>query len=204
MEVEVLFRKVDLSSALRAVAAKAADAVASLPRDVVLGDVEEAVKRLVEDYSVEPVDVDVNGVTVSHEETRVDVSQDFQRAVFDRTRPCYMPATAVHYHVPFSGNAELFTAQPDYCDFNPPRGTVRGTELVLTYTAFGSDLSETKREFMAEIGRVQRSVESANRMVQAHNANLLAVVGQAVVARQQRLRETEQGVAALGFPVRGS
>jgi hypothetical protein len=48
----------------------------------------------------------------------VDVSGDRQRAIFDRSRPFYMPGFRVTYYVPFRGDKDLLKCQP-----NPPEGS---------------------------------------------------------------------------------
>jgi len=40
------------------------------------------------------------------EEVQVDVSGDRQRAIFDRSRPFYMPGFRVTYYVPFRGDKD--------------------------------------------------------------------------------------------------
>ena len=47
------------------------------------------------------------------EEVQVDVSGDRQRAIFDRSRPFYMPGFRVTHYVPFRGDTDLLKCQPN-------------------------------------------------------------------------------------------
>jgi len=202
-ESDSLFTKFDLSAVLEAQKAKVREVVETADEDAVLEYPARVAEETLEALSIAPLELHVDRASVAKEETQIDVSSDQRRAIFDRSRPCYVPGTVVRYYVPFSGEANLFRAHPNEYDFNPPRGVVENGELVLCYEVEGAKVSETKVEYEHDLGRIKTYVGRVNAMVEAFNAVLPGMVQQQVAVRQQRLAQAQKGLEELGLPIRG-
>lgn len=48
----------------------------------------------------------------NHGETKVDVSRDPMRAIYDRSQPFYIPGTKTIIAVPFTGDVDFFDIRP--------------------------------------------------------------------------------------------
>lgn len=202
-DADILFRRFRLCDALEMQKQKAAEAVERLPEKRLLGDGEELLCRLKTEFEVKPIELKVDGLKVSREETRVDVSRDQRRLIFDRSRPVYVPGTVIRYFVPFSGDESLFDAEPDWGDCNPPRGRVEKGELILSYPIEGDDIGSTKRAFDAAIARVGQYLSHSQRMVEHFNIKVLPRLLQTcVTGRRDRVQAAQKGLEDLGLPIR--
>jgi hypothetical protein len=88
--------------------------------------------------------------------------------------------------IPFDGEAELFRLQPNTYDYNPPRGEVSGTTLIL-----GMEVRETEAEqaiqYIEETRKtVQTWIDRQSGQLEQHNAAL----PEAAIAAVQRRRAT--------------
>ena len=79
--------------------------------------VSDMVNYLEEKYKVEFLELDRNGITVDQKEIEVDVSQDRNRYISDRSGPFYVKGTSNIFYVPFSGDENLFKCKPSTFTF---------------------------------------------------------------------------------------
>ena len=119
---------------------------------------EQLCDYFVEKYSVAPLVIDESGIQVDYGDAQVDVSYRFEYAVFDRSSPTYVTGTRITFFVPFSGDAELFKCRPSTFSLNPPRGVVRGNELVFVYEQTPHDVPNIRSEFDRELQSVQQNL----------------------------------------------
>ncbi|MBX9693896.1 MAG: hypothetical protein K2Z81_16030, partial [Cyanobacteria bacterium] len=73
------------------------------------------------------------GWSADEQETQIDVRNDPNRWVTDRSRPCLIPGQRVTIEVPFEGEAELFYARASTSSTNNPRAEVRGNSIFLKF-----------------------------------------------------------------------
>ncbi len=138
----------------------------------------------------------------SQKEIDIDVSQDFQRAVFDRSRPAYVKGLAVTVAVPFSGDGELFHYRPTTSSLNPPRGEVIGQEIHLTYKEVKHDAEQLKKNYLGTVNQVKHSLQSTCADVNSFNSQLETLINQVVLQRKKKLLDNQGLVASLGIPIR--
>lgn len=136
------------------------------------------------------------------EETKVDVVGDhFRRAISDPSRPFYVPGYRVTFHIPFTGEPEVFlrrtsTYAPRLCD-----GAVRGSELVMTieYPA------DTPADLDGEAGRWFRDVERwlswAIPDIEAHNRRLAREARRFIDQRRGRIERHHEQLAKTTTPI---
>lgn len=200
---DALFAGNHLSDALRAQERKMAEAAQEIPADHALArSTEELAAELVERFRVEPLDVDWDGKTVSHRDTKVDVTYDPRRFIDPSEGPVQLPGTSVTYHIPFQGDADLFKLRPSSMTTVLPHANVTGNEVQITVTApipvpptLGSALEE-------EIKRLQQYVAWANADVARFNGGLEAAARTAAQRRREKVLADQELIASLGVPVR--
>lgn len=144
-------------------------------------------------------------------ETEVDVRHDFQRAVFDPSRPCLVAGTHVTVSVPFEGDAWLWTCQPDRYTLNPPRAHVRTghndsgghIEIVCEYPSDAiGDGTSIKREIDRTLANIKEYLVWSCHDVSAHNKQLRDHIRQYTVYRRQRLGKHAAIAKALNIPLK--
>jgi hypothetical protein len=200
---EYLFTDGDLRATLEVERTKLAAAANGLPADEVLSKgVEALATQLVERFRVEPLEVDWTSANVSHADAQVDVSRDPLRAIFDQSRPFYVPGTTITYHVPFRGDANLFNLHPSRFTLNPPLGTVHGDELRIEFTLPVPLRDTVRADLDREITQIKNYIGWVNSDVAGYNAGLDAAARAAVMRRRDKVVADHELIASLGVPVR--
>lgn len=200
---DALFAGGHLSDALRAQERKMAEAAQEIPADHALArSTEELSAELVERFRVEPLDLAWDAKTVSHRDTKVDVTHDPRRFIDPSEGPVHLPGTSVTYHVPFQGDADLFKLRPSTMTTVLPHANVTGNELQITVTApipvpptLGGALEE-------EVKRLEQYVAWANADVARFNFGLEAAARTAAQRRREKVLADHELIASLGVPVR--
>ena len=177
--------------------------IGSLSEDRVLNtSPEKLCDSLVEKYSIEPLAIDESGIQIDYGDAQVDVSHRFDYAVFDRSTPTYVTGTRITFFVPFSGDAELFKCRPSTSSLNPPRGLVRGNELVFVYDWTNHDVPKIRNEFDRELQNVQQNLSRIADQVEQFNSTIQTKVSQQIEARREKLRQDRGTIEGLGFPLK--
>jgi hypothetical protein len=170
---ELLFRKYDLRGTLEQHKNKAREIIASASLSQIEDTTGEAlVAELEKDYRVAPLVLLEDQINIESEETKVDVSHDPTRAVFDRSRPCLIAGQRLRYIVPFQGERMLWHCKPNTCNLNPPRGSIEGSDLVIEFKVPNDKVSGTRQYFDSELASVKQYIQYAAPDIEAHNHNL--------------------------------
>lgn len=172
------------------------------PATDILRDPAAVAAELFDQLKLEPPVLREGEIEVDTQEAQIDVSQDFNRAISDRSRPFYMPGIRVTYFVPFDGDAAMFRFSPSTFTFNPPRGVVKGRELHFTYTVAGSDVAATKARFQKDLRDVKQWLEWVRRDSETFNSSFRPEVEQSVTGRRGRLERAANQTEQLGFKKR--
>ncbi|MCL5882975.1 MAG: hypothetical protein M1539_03255 [Actinobacteria bacterium] len=154
------------------------------------------------EYTVDPIQLNTEQITVDQEEAQIDVSRDFLRDVRDRTRPAYIKGTSISYFVPFEGDPELFKCQPSSFTLNPPQATIDGNDVVLTYPRLDHDKAAIEADFRRDLSEIERYLNWINAGVQAFNEGIKDKARVRIEARREKLLKDQGLAAALGFPLR--
>jgi hypothetical protein len=203
-EWELLFSTYDLRGVLDAHIAKIGDAVLRIGRERFPPASDELLAaEVASGLVVSPLSLAENQIEVSTADTKIDVSNDFERAVWDRSQPTYVDGIEVTYHVPYGGDHNLWRCRPSSFTLNPPRAIVADDELRFPYDRPDRNLEATKRDFQEDLGRLKQWLPWVNDQVDAYNAELETKVRQRVAARRAELSAEKQQIAQLGYKVRG-
>lgn len=203
---EILFHEGDLDATLRAELEKVKETVSRLREDELLGTpLDDLVGRVADQHTVTPLELDVAAVEAETKECRIPINRvrdaAFRFPGARDGRAQTIDGQEVSFHVPFTGHSRLFKLRPNSYTMNPPRGTVRGSELVFTFqaTSVGAHL---KQACDHEIQEVERYVRAQGAMVDAHNKAVGAAAKRLLSERIGRVQQASSGAAALGVPLR--
>ncbi len=198
-----LFSSGDLAASLRAQEQKMGQAAQAIPPDrAVSRSAPELAAELVEQFRVEPLVLDEAAMTLSHRDAQVDVSQDPMRMIMDRSRPFHIPGTTVTYHLPVTGESDLFKMRPSTSSLSFPMGVVTGGELRISETVPTPVPATLKARLDAELAKIKQYVAWANADVAAFNARLDAAALAAASRRRDKVIADHDLVASFGIPVR--
>jgi len=192
-----------LDAALRGTEQKMGDAAAAIPAEHALAQtVDQLTADLNEKFHVEALVLDWEAMTVSSKDIKIDVSADWNRAIFDRGSPFYIDGTELTFHIPFTGERDLFKFQPSTFTFNPPRGIVGEHELRLVASAAADNREGLKGALDSEVDKVKKYVDNANADVAAFNTRLDGAARAAAERRRAKVLADRELVASLGIPVK--
>lgn len=208
-----LFYRNDLRATLQGNLKQAKLAVDNLPeRDFLHSSEEEVVEHVFSTFEAFPLELHADQVQMDTHESEIDVRHDFARAVFDKSRPCMVPATKVVVSVPFSGDAALWNCKPSTYTLNPPRANVRTgrgadehgeieivmvepTDSVGDGSKFNTELDSTLSSIRGYLGNIRKEVEAHNRELREH-------IQKSVASRKSRLQTKDSVVKALNIPLK--
>jgi len=125
-EWQTLFSKYDLRALLDGHLAKVGDAVLRIARERFAKASDELLAaEVASELVISPVTLFDDAIEVSTTDAEVDVSHDFNRAVWDRSGPTYVDGLQVTYHLPYDGDRNLFECRPSSFTLNPPRAVIK-------------------------------------------------------------------------------
>jgi hypothetical protein len=210
---DLLFYQYDLGATLRNNLEVSKNDVEAIPADQFnISDDEALVEHVYSKREVFPLELHVDAMEVDQKETQVDVRHDFNRAIFDKSRPCMIPGLRLTVSIPFTGEAELWKCKPSTSTMNPPRAVVhssdRGSDsghidIVLTRP------SDTLGDGQALRGEIDKTIESIQQYlgwsrsnIESHNRELKQHIQRCVVDRRARLGSHKQVLSALNIPMK--
>lgn len=130
-----LFCEEDLDIQLRDRQQRVSSIVDGIPKDqFLISTDEELVQHIIPQLAVEPIDLDEGGKSMNQQETKVDVSHDFGRAILDynRNHPVYVNGTRIDIDIPFTGEAWIFQYRTNPHFLNIPYANVHTNFLRIT------------------------------------------------------------------------
>ena len=112
-----------VNKAVRAASTMDPDEILQRPPDRVVGD-------LFAKYKISATYLDRQNTTARVDETEVDVSGDFLRAVMDRSRPTNVQAARIEFRIPFEG-PNIFMERASTYTLSSPYGRVEEGYLIV-------------------------------------------------------------------------
>ena len=206
-----LFYESDLDASLRSHFSKIQHRVDAIPEEELFREEEATLIDLVQhDFIVVPLTLDEANLSMTREETRVDVSGDRSRYFSIDHGPHYIAGIRVRIAVPFRGDPILWKLKPNqwssvfpYGDVVSRHGERDGTlEVTIEYPAdMGPE--EAKKRFDENMKTVRFYVENQRNQVQSENAKLPDLIRSALASRKAKLQTHRDGLErAFGIPVK--
>jgi len=202
---EYLFADGELHEWLDARLRRAREATQAVPPDRVLIIPEpDLVQELMAQYGVSPPRLRLEArYSPGARDTKVDVSGDWRRAIWDRSGPFYVPGTRFDVRVPFDGDAQLFRLRPSTFTTVVPRGRVEGQELVVGHEGAADSLNpeQVKAQLDGDLGRIQQYLDWVAADCVRFNMQLQQELENAVKQRRIKVLQDRNLEAFLGIPV---
>lgn len=165
--------------------------------------VEDLISYFSQKYQINRLKLNENEITMEDSEAQIDVSHDAMIRFFaDRDGPIMVPGMQYAFHVPFDGDKNFFTIQPNMFGPVPPRAIVTENEIVILVEDRDLNPEKIKSYLDGQILTINRFIECQNIDIDQFNATLPGLIRQHIDVRRQRLLTSQGTVAALGFPVR--
>jgi hypothetical protein len=164
--------------------------------EVVEGDHPALVEALFETTSIQPVELLWN-----------DMYQDAPREANIVTRDAVFNevftgrGTELTVHLPFTGDAELFAVAPTRGNFNPPRGSVRGREVVLDWQGRFAEPAQVKAWLNGLRGQLEAYATWSKEDCQGFNNVLRGRLEGWLRERKAHLEKNTALASALEVPV---
>ena len=118
----------------------------------------DLVTCLVDQYTFDPPRLLCDQMLIEKEgEAKVDVSGRFEYGIWDNSTPHFIPGSFVTVAIPFEGDGDLFGFQVSTYSFNPPRGRVSGSNVLISFQDVKLDAEQTREEIDAT-SRADRKV----------------------------------------------
>ncbi len=194
--MDALFAEGDLPAALENRGRQVVAAVEKIDDERLLQTTDQTlIDEIVEDLTVELLELDEVGITVDQREVKVSYND-----MFDRSGT--VPGTEVTYYVPFTGDADLWMCSASQRFMVYPRATVRPGELTITVTRTDHDEAAVRSQFEHEMDLIRKTLAFQRNDIEPFNASLPAKAQSAIANRREKLLKDRGMVAGLGFPLR--
>lgn len=153
-------------------------------------------------YEIDVPTIYPDQIVVDQRETQIDISQDRNRYIHDRSRPYHITGTAVDIELPYSGSKICFEIQPSTRNYNNPRAHV-GSNL-LKFSVIGTDLTpeRVKQEVDSRVASINQHLGWLSNDARGYNAGLEALATQTIERRKEKLLKDKSLVAGLGFKMK--
>lgn len=161
-------------------------------------DETDLINDLVEKFKVDAPVIDFENITVSSYEKEI-LAEQFPQTFYVRPGKSYLKQVVV-YHLPFTGNDELFRYTPSRFMLWAPEVYIEDQNVCLEFVNFG-DIEEIKREAQRSIDTIKLFSEALLQDVGSYDAQLRGNVEQMVKARKQKILDGNNMLSALGRPI---
>lgn len=207
-----LFSKYDLSSAIRGHKDKAQEKVDAIPQDQFLSSEDSVlIDHVYSDLKILPVELYDDQKEMDTAETKVDVSHDPMRFVRSNS-PCYVPGLKITVSIPYSGDTELWHCQPSSFTSAPPIGAVRKPnregigylDIIFEQPSDALDQKRLKSDLDREINEVKKYLGWINRDVEQGNQALRGHIKQHIANRRERLKKHSVVAESFNIPLKRS
>jgi hypothetical protein len=198
----VLFSKYNLAASLQQQEAALSREIAELSAEYIVDVTPEAVTAyLREKYTIEMPQLLESKVEYSEAPGKLDISRDYNRAVRDRSRPVYIPAIEVSFHIPVEGQADLFDCAPSviYMGEGPPNGRVADGEVSFVYNVEDVHPPTLQKRLDADLSRFNYVAKDVAKNIDEWNAKAHQLIAARIRERVVRIETMRTG---FRFPMR--
>jgi hypothetical protein len=203
---ERLFSNGDILSTLQAHTEAVKKKIQSIPSNTVLNASEhDMVQSLVDEFRLNvPIVKDDEIHIADSGEAQVDVSRDPMRRFFSDqdSGPILVQGNKTVIAVPFEGDAGFFRIRPQSYTMNPPRGSIKNGEIVLTYLRADQNAEAIKQDYQSTVASIKQNLTALSQSAAQFNGQLEALVTTQLKARKDRLLGDAGMTAAIGLPMK--
>lgn len=154
------------------------------------------------EFSFEIPVIHSDELVVDQKETQIDVSQDQNRWINDRSRPYMMAGTSVDVELPFSGNKVGFDIQPSRRNFNNPVAIVGDDIIKFSITGTNLTPESVKQEIERRVKAITEHLGWLANDARGYNDSLEKLAAETIERRKEKLLKDKSLVAGLGFKMK--
>ncbi|MEW6582118.1 MAG: hypothetical protein AB1416_05085 [Actinomycetota bacterium] len=203
---QLLFNEGDLRRALDAQAKKMGEAVEAEPEESLKqADVAGWAAALAHHFAVACPELRTGELWREPvKDVKIDVSWDTSRYFSDHASELArnFPGYRVVVHVPFEGDAGVFSLRPSSFTLNPPRGRIKDGDLVVTIEYPRDTQPDIDSEVSRLLGAVSQWLGFARADIDSFNHRLEQEARGAIEGRQHRIAQRDAHLAQSSIPER--
>lgn len=200
-----LFSQGDLFSTLDRQTRSVPRLVEEIPRDQFLAtSVDTLVEHLVAKLTIDPLVLHKDQMSMEHQETKIDVTGRFEYGASLDGRSVHADGHGLIFHLPFSGDPQLWDMRPNVWSSAIPQGVVDTRRKVLTITFKNTANTEQQwylNELNSSLQLIQQSVDAQSSMLVQYQRDLPARVRDAVTHRREKVSKLHDLAAAFKIPM---
>lgn len=200
-----LFSNVDIYNVLEHQKAEVKKEVYALESNYLLNASEtDLIQWLVDKLRLDIPEINDSDIYIAnHGETKVDVSRDPMRGIYDRSQPFYIPGTKIVIAVPFIGDVGFFDIRPStFTTGGLPRADIVGNELHLTYEQAEANGEAIKAQYTRTVNEIKQNLVWLSESVAQFNNELERLVQTHVSQRKSQLLAGAGMLESLGLPIK--
>ena len=204
MVSKLLFAQTDIFRVSESQKAALKEQLRKAPEAWFTSDTTGLIDEEVNKFSLRVPVLEKGAIEVSHSEADVDVSRDPRRFIRDRTRPFYIKGARMTFHVPFKGDPSLFDVQPTTFTLNPPRATIKSSELLFVFELLEEEMATIQTSMENELQKVETYLASLRPSAEILNKELLQIAATEIAKRRRSAEARKEAVTALPYAVRAA
>lgn len=163
----------------------------------------DIVNYLVEKYTLEAPSLHRDAWSATEQETQIDVRNDQNRWITDRSSPCLIPGQRIDVEVPIEGNVQLLYARASTISSMPPRAEIKGLFLHLVFNIpHDSQNCDIKQEAERTLSEIEQHLSWLRNDLQGYNQHLATEAEKTISDRRDRILKNQGRAAALGIPIK--
>lgn len=154
-----------------------------------------------EKYRVNVPTLLADEIVVEQIEIKIDVSQDQDRIISNRSQPFYVNGTEVKVEIPYYGDNEAFGVRPTRCIYDT-QGIVQNGVLILTFSGTELQCEQLRNRIDQALATIKANLENLRRDAQGLNDGLRSIARDAIERRHNKLLADRNLVGSLGFRIK--
>ncbi len=164
----------------------------------------EYITYLVETFAIDTPCIDFDNMSVSDYEAEIspeDYPEHFPFLFAARTRTTVRRQVVV-FHLPFTGNAELFHFKPSQYVMLFPEVYIEDHSVCFEIINFTNNSADIQSETQSTINSIRSNSQTLINDLEPYNAQLPTQIEQLFKARKQKLLDNKNLLASLGVPLK--
>ncbi|MEQ6355200.1 hypothetical protein ABNX05_11280 [Lysinibacillus sp. M3] len=161
---------------------------------------EQYIDHLVDSLSVDGITIFEDDIFADPKEEQIP-SKEFPLSYSAYEGKSYLKPV-LYFHIPYTGDKELFSLTPSSYSLNPPRGKITNNEIIKRFVIFDDDYQNAQIEFDRFKSDLIRNIENVNNEINSHNSSIRSSVEYLFIKRKEELLKRKQSLAGLTVPIR--
>jgi hypothetical protein len=199
----LLFSKIDWYSFVRQQKAKLSQEILNLKEQQVLNaSFDDLCSYFVQKYSLIVPVLNESEKYADQRDIKMNVSQDPNRLILDRSTPFYVSGTVIEIMVPFIGDLLAFNIRPSSYSTSPPRAVVSDNTLTMSFMGTNLDANEINSKLARLIGEISVHLDRLRIDAERLRTELVRDTHAQIKQRKDKFLSDRNLVSSLGIPLR--